>query len=315
MDLDTLTSTPENLPVFSLMNSSEKTAWLKSEAYKILDVLHINDFQSLDFLHKEIQKLDSDEMVLKGMLSGDLYSCAMCSKQYTKAAWLKKHLEKKHDFEFSKPDSARKESNPVQCFLFMSLLLRDTCDSYRMGDGERIVRNAYFEWLYARSLNHTKYSLWLWRLIAYVDAVLSPSESAEYKWNMTVNLKGGVQNNIPNDCCVELQVKNIKRQLNTQGSNKSFKSAQKICMTTQVVEDIMDKLQKSVKSFKPKGSRPEVDKSKDIDQIVQHLRKHGPVKSIKWDSFSKFKNPIAKISAPSLFEWINYNQKIASLYM
>ncbi|KAK3107443.1 hypothetical protein FSP39_014714 [Pinctada imbricata] len=65
MDLDTITSTPENLPVFSLMNSSEKTAWLKSEAYKILDVLHINDFQSLDFLHKEIQKLDSDEMCIK----------------------------------------------------------------------------------------------------------------------------------------------------------------------------------------------------------------------------------------------------------
>lgn len=65
-------------------------------------------------------------------------------------------------------------------FSLMSLLLRDTIDSYKMGGGDRIVRNAYFEWLFASSLHHTKYTVWLWRMIAYVDAVLSPSESAEY---------------------------------------------------------------------------------------------------------------------------------------
>lgn len=62
-----------------------------------------------------------------------------------------------------------------------------------------------------------------------------------------VNLKGGIQNNIPNDNCVELQVGNIKRQLNTQRSNKSFQSAQNICMTTQVVEDIIEIYEKLLK--------------------------------------------------------------------
>lgn len=38
-------------------------------------------------------------------------------------------------------------------------------------------------------------------------------DSFEYLWNMTVNLKGGIYNNIPNDNCVELQVNNIKREL------------------------------------------------------------------------------------------------------
>lgn len=81
----------------------------------------------------------------------------------------------------------------------MSLLLRDTCKAYQMGDGERIVRNAYMEWLYASAVKHSKYKIWLWRMITYIIVILDTKESFEYKWNMTVNLIGGIKNNIPND--------------------------------------------------------------------------------------------------------------------
>lgn len=151
----------------------------------------------------------------------------------------------------------------------------------------------------------------LMRMIAYVDDFLSPAESTEYKWNMTMNLKGGIQNNIPNDNCVELQVGNIKQQLNTQGSNKSFQSAQNICMTTQVVEDIIENLRKTVRSVKTKRTRPDVDKTADIE----YLRKYGCVKDIEWDNFSSFQAPISKIVPTDLFEWIYRHQQIASVFM
>lgn len=138
----------------------------------------------------------------------------------------------------------------------MSLLLRDTCNAYQMGDGERIVRNAYMEWLYASAVKHSKYKIWLWRMITYIIAILDTKESFEYKWNMTVNLKGGIKNNIPNDNCVEIQVHNIKSQLNTQGANKSFQSARLICMTTQEVDGIKDQLMKSTKTVKSRSTRP-----------------------------------------------------------
>ena len=54
--------------------------------------------------------------------------------------------------------------------------------------------------------------------------------------------KGGIGKHIPNDNCVKIQVHNIKSQLNTQGSNKSFESARQICMTTQVVGAIKENL-------------------------------------------------------------------------
>lgn len=40
---------------------------------------------------------------------------------------------------------------------------------------------------------------------------LGHKESFEYMWNLTVNVKKGISNNIPNDNCVELRVNNIKK--------------------------------------------------------------------------------------------------------
>lgn len=51
-------------------------------------------------------------------------------------------------------------------------------------------------------------------MIIYIIVILDIKESFEYKWNMIVNLKGGIKNNILNDNCVEIQVYNIKFQLN-----------------------------------------------------------------------------------------------------
>lgn len=121
----------------------------------------------------------------------------------------------------------------VTCFLRMACLLYDTNDAYKMADGERCIRNEKLEWLYASATRHYKYQIWLWRMISYTIALLSPRESFEYKWNISTNLVGGVDKNFPNDNCVELQVKTIKNQVKTQGANKSFNSARTITLTTQ----------------------------------------------------------------------------------
>lgn len=58
----------------------------------------------------------------------------------------------------------------------------------------------------------------------------------KYKWNMALNLTGDIGRVIRYDSCVEIQFHNIKRQLNTQGSNKSSKTASQICITTLVLD-------------------------------------------------------------------------------
>lgn len=52
----------------------------------------------------------------------------------------------------------------------------------------------------------------------------------------------GVTQNIPNNNCVELQIKKINSQLNTHGSNKSFNSVKVVTMSTQVIDNMKQKL-------------------------------------------------------------------------
>lgn len=52
----------------------------------------------------------------------------------------------------------------------MSLLYRDTCDAYKMGDGDCIIHNAKFEWVYDSALSHSKFKIWLWRMINYINS-------------------------------------------------------------------------------------------------------------------------------------------------
>lgn len=93
-----------------------------------------------------------------------------------------------------------------------ALLLRDTYNAFRMGDGDRILRNSKFEMLCASVRGHTKYmyKLWLWRFQAYVTAILTPKEAEEYLWNCTASTNGGTEQNIPNDNLVELHVQLVK---------------------------------------------------------------------------------------------------------
>ena len=308
-------SSPINGPVFSLMDNSARSIWIMKISSDVLQSLNVTDWSAIEYLRKHLESFDEDEQQISSMKFGDVYRCEVCNRTYVRKMWLKKHLMNKHNYEFHVEKRLVAESNAVSSFLRMSLLLRDTCDAYKMGDGDRLVNNAHLEWIFASAARHTKYRLWLWRLITYIIAVLDPVESYEYKWNMTANLKGGYMNNIPNDASVEMQVRNIKKQLNTQGPNKSFESARTICLTTQVVDKMKDDLMKSTKTLKCRNDRPEVDKSVDIVAMVKCLRSKGPCHELTWDSFKSFKDPLHTVKSLDLFEWINGQKNIAHVNM
>ncbi|XP_061187058.1 uncharacterized protein LOC133195217 [Saccostrea echinata] len=315
MDMEEVTSQPSHAPVFSLMNNDNKMEWITNVATDVLNALGLNSWKSFLDIRSHLVDLSTDDVQIDAMKQDLSFSCAMCGKTYIRKSWLKKHLLKKHNWIFHEITELSDPDQPLTSFLRMSLLYRDTCDAYKMGDGDRIMRNAKFEWLYASALSHSKYKLWLWRMLTYVNSILPPDQAFEYMWNMTVNLKGGIYNNIPNDNCVELQVRNIKRELNTQGANKSFQSAKTICMTTQVIDSIKDQLLRTTKIVKSSRHRPDVDKTVDIITMVKSLRSKGPVSDLCWESFSKFKDPIHQIDILKLHEWINEQKNIADLYM
>jgi hypothetical protein len=86
-------------------------------------------------------------------------------------------------------------------------------------------------------------------------------------------------------------------------------------MTTQVIDSMKEQFMFTTKSVKSSNRRADVDKSKDIEAMVKSIRSKGPVCSISWDSFSKFKDPIHRIDVPKLHNWVNEQKEIAAVYM
>lgn len=303
---------PANLPLFSLMNESQKKDWIYDQAAIVMDSLGIKDTTYIEKLRENVQQLDIDCQKIGEMKDVNGFKCALCGKHYVTEGHFRNHLKKKHQWQFHECISPKSSDSVVSSFMRMALLLHDTCDAYRMGDGERCFRNAKFEWLYAGALGHTKYKLWLWRYIAYIAAILSPRESFEYKWNICQNLMGGVDQNVPNDNCVELQIKKIKTQLNAQGANKSFNSAKVVTMSTQVIDTMKQKLMQVNNTVKAGRKRPEIDKSKDINRIAGCVLKDGQHVVTDWPSFSKFKEPLSKLDPGAMHQWMGIQKKIAS---
>lgn len=139
-------------------------------------------------------------------------------------------------------------------------------------------------------------------MISYSIDLLSPRESFEYKWNISTNLVGGVDKNIPNDNCVELQVKTIKNQFKTQGANKSFNSSKTITLTTQVLDDVKMNLIKENNTIRLSQVRPGVDKRTDIMAIANCILSmvNLQLTDLEWKSFMKFKKPLESLDALKL---------------
>jgi hypothetical protein len=130
---------------------------------------------------------------------------------------IKRHLKNEHMWNFTVDESGKpSELDHIALyrafFMKCALLLRDTNDAYKMGDGDRVTVNAKFQMLLSRVGNHTKYQLWLFRYLANCLTLLTPRMAYEYKWNCSANLCGGIDHNIPNDNLVELLVQAVKKR-------------------------------------------------------------------------------------------------------
>ncbi|KAK6167108.1 hypothetical protein SNE40_021211 [Patella caerulea] len=196
--------------------------------------------------------------------------------------------------------------------MMAALLLRDTDDAYKFADGNRITRNAKFEFLLADVGHHWKYKQWLFRFLSYISATLTERESKEYIWNCTCNTAGGQGRNIPNDNLVELNVQAVKKKVQSQGANATFTSARKAAMSIKTQNNIRDNLLNQ-SGCKPSGKRkPEVVKLSDIRAIANACLKGNlfvvePRRQL--DSFTNFKNFFERIDATKLYKWLNEQEK------
>lgn len=197
------------------------------------------------------------------------YTCT-CLKEYKTLGFFKRHLIKKHNWIFDVPEQEQSQSKTDLIALYRAsfmknaLLLRDTYNAFRMGDGDRILRNSKFEMLCASVRGQTKYKMWLWRFQAYVTAILTPKEAEEYLWNCTASTNGGTEKNIPNDNLVELHVQLVKKIIKKQGGNFTYLSAKKGGLSAHLQMEMKENLEENAASLKAGKTLTKTDSSNDV---------------------------------------------------
>ncbi|XP_062577634.1 uncharacterized protein LOC134239465 [Saccostrea cucullata] len=327
MGLENINGSPQqfNPNTLSLFSAEDQFSWLKKLAEAIIDK-HINlqDSTDLQEMTQASAERDTQDILIKNMFDPMLkqYECT-CRKKYKTLGYFKRHLEKEHNWQFPTEtvhDTQHTDKIAVWRASFMktALILRDTCNAYKMGDGDRIFLNAKLEMLCASVAGHTKYQLWLWRMMAYEQAVLSPKKAMEYKWNTTANISGTVDGHIPNDNLVELCVQLIKKKLKEQGANFTLKSAQTTALACQIQEELKENIRQQLSKKAAGKSRTRSDKSADIALMLNEVISGGLFKNIpgrQFENFKNFKGVFEKVNLHKLHLWISKHKEIASYEM
>ena len=235
-------------------------------------------FAGITALTQKSMALDTELNQLKDMFSIDesKYICQICNTKYKTIGGIKRHLKNEHMWHFTVDESGKpSELDHIALYraslMKCALLLRDTNDAYKMGDGDRVTVNAKFQMLLSRVGNHTKYQLWLFRYLANCLTLLTPRMAYEYKWNCSANMCGGIGHNIPNDNLVELLVQAVKKKVYAQGANVSYDSVKKAALTLQIQDEIKDNMQEECGREQTGTRRPVVHKKNDIIAIVSQL--------------------------------------------
>lgn len=263
------------------------------------------------------QALDAQVNHINSMYDNHLnkFICQPCNKKYKTLNGMKKHLQKEHGMaDLEEPDDSSSKFDHVAInhasFMKCALLLRDTNDAYKMGDGDRVLSNSKFQMLLSRAGNHTKYQLWLFRYMANCLCLLTPRMAYEYKWNCSANLQGGLGNNIPCDNLVELLVQTVKKAVYAQGANATFTSVRKAALAIQVQDEIKNNIQNECDKKQSGKKRPPVSKLVDISAMASELVSiFDFVPGREHPSFTGFKDVFLNIKVDELHKWLTMNKE------
>jgi hypothetical protein len=118
MDMDDMTSTvshPQHIPL-NLMSSEQQVEFVNTMSKRVLKSFDLDDIASIHRLRDDLEALNLDDRQLEAMKVDDHYVCALCGKTYTALNWFKKHLTKKHHWNFYKVNNDVEANNAVKHF-------------------------------------------------------------------------------------------------------------------------------------------------------------------------------------------------------
>ena len=324
--------TRNKIPLFiDKIPNSEQLDWITNVAKSILDIYVMEESTAVPDIYEDTEYMATQMASLTDKDDENRFRCPHtdCPKAYKQFHWLKRHLKNKHNITVNINPPMHSQSLPsakydgiynvASAFMKVGLLFRDTDDAFRMGDGNRLLRNAKFELLHFHQGHHIKYRLCMWRVLAYYTAILSAREAYEYKWNMSFNIGRGMGHLIPNDNLVEINVHLLKDQCRKMGANVTFEGCRKWVKCLKYLHDLSETVDVATKKTPKGGKHTKSKRDKEIALVVQELVQQEVFKftpNREHASFPNFSSDLlASVDTVQLNQWMNRNKTRAAKEM
>lgn len=144
-------------------------------------------------------------------------------------------------------------------------------DSIKEGDGDRLFDLYRLCLLLYKSGGNTKYSYVVLLHLVKISCLLSPFESHRLKWNRFYNKNGGAGKNVPLDLRKEQLNKVLKTMWRSLGSNINEKNASRVANTLEMMEKILESIDKDCSYTKRHGNRNIKNEEAAVTQISSDL--------------------------------------------
>ncbi|XP_072039751.1 uncharacterized protein [Amphiura filiformis] len=243
--------------------------------------------------------------------------CPKCSKKYATMPGLRKHME-----EFHGPGAPEGDENPSKedgiynysCYMLcLCLLSLNFTDARQMGDGERLMIISRYLMIFFKLSGKHNYSYHTLRMLSQVNALLSPRQAYNLKWNRFVNTHNKTGTNIEPDRFNEHYNREYKDNFRGLHGKVTTAATDRISQSSRKVTDALHAFDKANK-VKP---RSRGHTSADFKDDVQLLSKRMHEEHIFEQQGNRFhksfpgmkNNFMAAIDHAALNKWIRQSFK------
>lgn len=195
--------------------------------------------------------------------------------------------------------------------LSLGLLLLDSKDAVREGDGDRKVLQWKYFMLIFRATGHANYALEAHTLLSQYFVTLPPCLAEQLKWSRFVNCHGISGHNISCDLHIEHMNRQIKTAIEGLAANKSKKAIVRTGKCIGVLSMALEEFDKEAGVAPLSGKHSKKSFLHDLQIVTEELMACDTLsKSTRkvHKSFSKLTvNLIKKLKEDELKEWIQEN--------
>lgn len=248
------------------------------------------------------------------------FKCRFCDRGFRGNKQLQKHEKNIHNhpelcnkLQQTSQDQEDGILSYTKLTLTLSLLRLNHNDAISYGDGKRIMLVNNFLLLLYKINNCPKYAFGILETVCQTKILLSERMAHRLIWNRTVNHRGLIDSNHPNDLDIEHCNKVFKDEAHSFRGIFTENTLNRVSRGSLRTQCIIQNFDNQTTTKKASGKHVSADTSQDVQLIVDQLIQQGVFEYIPMRNHNAFINisdsPFYAIDMENIREWLSNSLK------